>query len=406
MPAPRHEVVGELEQPLSDTCQAVPVLRSLGSACVVTALCALGFGFRSEGHALRTGDAVGTLVWWKQGGPLLVTGVDGRALRRLRVDSREAAVSLSSNGSRIAVSDSHVRLVDLRTGKTRQLIAGSDIDGGLGTARFSSNGRYLAVAYDQSSCFDQRPRAGILLVDLVTGTRTKRPVWARARPWRHGDFTRFVFVEHLTNNGEVLFRETRYSWGDCRYQDLVDERIWSTPRGAADPHLLVRETELGDVARSPDETRLAFTVGSGDECELRVADADGKRPRFVASRAYVSLGCSRGLRGLSLLWSPDGRRLYYGDGSAVYAWDAASSTSSLLLRPAGSPPATCMSSQRCIQHLLHDSSRDGAWLLLEQSDPYDYKAVPKVLLVDVARRTNRVLHAPRGGYELVAAQLS
>jgi hypothetical protein len=64
-----------------------------------------------------------------------------------------------------------------------------------------------------------------------------------------------------------------------------------------------------------------------------------------------------------------------------------------------------MSTQRCIQHPLHDSSRDGAWLLLEQSDPYDYKAVPKVLLVDVANRTGRAVRAPRGPFELVAARL-
>jgi hypothetical protein len=64
-----------------------------------------------------------------------------------------------------------------------------------------------------------------------------------------------------------------------------------------------------------------------------------------------------------------------------------------------------MANQRCIQHPLHATSTDGAWLLIEQSDPYNYNAVPKRLLVDVAGRTTRAVRSPRGRYELVAARL-
>jgi hypothetical protein len=346
----------------------------------------------------------GTLLWGDQRGRLVVTHLDGSVVRRLQVHP-EAGVSMSPSGSQVAVTDSALHLVDLATGSSTQLVAKDDVDGSLGIARFSADGRYLAVAYDQSTCLDQQPRAGIVLVDLATSTRMQRPVWPRARPWRRNAFTRFVAVEHVTNAGEVAFRETRYTYGECRYQELVEERLWSVPRNAADPHLLVREGELGDVALSPDEARLAFAVGRGDECELRVAAGNGTRPRLVAYRSYAALGCSRGLRGLSLLWAPNAGRLYYGDGSGVYVWDAGSATTSLLLRPPGSPAPACMANQQCIQHPLHATSTNGAWLLLEQSDPFNYKAVPKRLLVNVARRTTRDVRSPRGRYELVAAQL-
>ena len=189
-------------------------------------------------------------------------------------------------------------------------------------------------------------------------------------------------------------------YGECRYQDLIEERHWRASRTDAGPRLVIRKPELGEIEASPDGTRIAYTVGRGDGCELMVADADGKRPTFVASRDYVVFGCSRGLHGMSVKWAPDSRVLYYTDGSSLFVWDAASARSKLLLRPPGSPRDTCTMNQSCLLHLLREVSSDGSWLILEQSDPYNYNARPTILLVDVRARTTNVLGAPRGRYEL------
>jgi Tol biopolymer transport system component len=361
----------------------------------------VGLALLAGGWSGATGRNAPTgQVAWSDGKQVVVTKLDGALVRR--IDTRgQASHRLSPDGRSLAVVDGSLRIVNLASGAAREIVAADTVDGTLSSARFSANGRYVAVSYGDESCRGGLP--GIVVVDLVTSTRTEPLLWPQAKPWTPGSATRFVGVLDVTDRGTVAFHESRYTFGECRYQDLRAEAVWRSPGTTKDPIRIVTDPEIGDVAWSADRRRFAYTIGAGDACELWVANARGRNAKLIAERNYVRYGCSRGLSGIPVMWSANGAVLYYADGSEVWAWDRASNRHRALARPPGAPTSNCELDQSCLDHDLIARSSDGAWLLLAQEHPRTYR--DSLYLVSTKDGAVRTVNGPTPKFEFVSARL-
>ena len=340
----------------------------------------------------------GTIAWFdaKQ---LVVARLDGTPVRRLR--SRwQASFRLSPDASALAIVDRSLRILDLSTGAARTVVTATSVRGALDSVVFSPSGRYVAVSYGDARC---KRLPGIVVVDLQTSTRSAARLWPRHAPWRYGQSTRFVDVLDVTDEGHVAFRETRYEFGECRYQALLGETVWRSTGADANPTRVVTDYEIGQVAWSPDGRWFAYTIGGGDACELWVANGSGRSRRLVARREYVRWGCSRGLSGIPVTWAPDGGTLYYADGSEVWAWDRTRNRHRAIVRPPGAPASNCELDQSCRNHDIRALSSDSGWLLLTQENEQTYRDVP--YLISTGSGDVRTLRGPTPVYQPVSARL-
>ncbi len=342
----------------------------------------------------------GTIVW-SSGDRLVVSDLSGAVVGRVPI-SEDESVALSPDGTQLAVSGAGLRLVNIASSTSTQLLPPTASIEELGVPVFSPSGRYLAVSSNDPSCIDQQRLAGVALVDLGDQTGTTSHAWMHPQSWREGDFTRFVDVYAVSNDGDLGVEETRFTDGECRYQELRRERYWRLPHGAAEPSLVLDEAELGAIEPSPDTTRIAYATGGGDECDLQITDERGEARELVAHQDFVPLGCWTG--GFGVAWSPDSGTLYHSHGTSVIARDVRAGEERLL---ATLPeiPTDCEYGQSCLRPRVLDRSNDGRWLLVAHDDPWDYAAAPKLYLVSTKDGELRPIQRPEGSREPASAVL-
>lgn len=157
----------------------------------------------------------------------------------------------------------------------------------------------------------------LFVQNLVTGQRT-RVTNLDHKQWGWW----FTFPSFSPDGKSILYQRPN---NDDRSWDL-----WSAPVTGGKPTLVQRNAAWGSY--SPDGKRLAYLSPLNESdftgSRLWIKNVQGGTPRALI-RAFVGLQWVR--------WSPDGTRIAYTDGNAIYAVDAATGTTKQVVDGGGQP---------------------------------------------------------------------
>jgi Tol biopolymer transport system component len=177
-------------------------------------------------------------------------------------------------------------------------------------ARWSPDGSMLVFQGRDGST---EQLGDLFVVDVATGDRTRVTDLDRTDLDR-GSYGLWFLSPSFTPDGRsILFHLPR---GSDRLPARWD--LWSVPIDGGEPTLVRRDASMG--AYAPDGTLAYLDPSPGDWSSptLSVSGAGGGPPRVVAEGDEIAFP----------RWSPDGTRIAYVDGGAVYVVDVATGETS------------------------------------------------------------------------------
>ena len=247
------------------------------------------------------------------------------------VDINKGAITLlppsaATSGSFYAVSPDHTKVAYNACCSWSTPVLVANLDGthahqisapgwdGMGE-QWSPDGSLLVYQQRDSST----DRLGNLFVQNIATRQRTRVTNLDHKQWGWW----FTYPSFSSDGKSILFQRPKGPNGENRNWDL-----WSVPVTGGKPTLVQRNAAWGSY--SPDGKRLAYLspIDEGDftGSGLWIKNVQGGTPK-----ALVRHGSLRSVR-----WSPDGTRIAYSNGSAIYVVNAATG-STRKIGPGGNP---------------------------------------------------------------------
>ena len=175
---------------------------------------------------------------------LSLTDLSGGNAHPLR--SVNGKPTFSPDGKRIAfAAGGAIWVQDLASAVARRIAGPPATRGAVYGPLWAPDGRRLAFASVPLRC-SSPPEVWVFSVDSKSAHLTRYPNRPPGAKWPHAT----IYLEPVawtSDSGSIYYVESRFSWGDCRYQDLQSTRLMSVNPGQRSPTFVLRRPNSGTL---------------------------------------------------------------------------------------------------------------------------------------------------------------